>query len=114
MNYLFRLHANRILREEFVFMDLLKGIKVIDFTAAIAGTLNTMILADLGADVVKVEKPEGEWMRHWGIFMARTLGETDAFLALNRNKRSVQANPKDEEDHRALLDLVDRALRKNR
>ena len=87
----------------------LTGIRVLDFTALLQGPYATQILADLGADVVKVEKREGEWMRHWGIFMARTLGETDAFLALNRNKCSVQADPREEQDYRRILDLVERA-----
>ncbi len=67
----------------------LAGLKVLDFTALLQGPLATQILADLGADVVKLEKEDGEWMRHWGVFMARTHGETDAFLPFNRNKRSV-------------------------
>jgi crotonobetainyl-CoA:carnitine CoA-transferase CaiB-like acyl-CoA transferase len=87
----------------------LSGIRVLDFTALLQGPYATQILGDLGADVVKVEKQEGEWMRHWGIFMARTLGETDAFLALNRNKRSVQVNPRDSEDYERILELADRA-----
>lgn len=85
------------------------GIRVLDFTALLQGPYATQMLADLGADVVKVEKQEGEWMRHWGVFMARTLGETDAFLALNRNKRSVQADPRDVDDYQRILELVDRA-----
>jgi crotonobetainyl-CoA:carnitine CoA-transferase CaiB-like acyl-CoA transferase len=87
----------------------LSGIRVLDFTALLQGPYATQILADLGADVVKLEKQEGEWMRHWGIFMTRTLGETDAFLALNRNKRSVQFNPKDSDDYERIMYLVERA-----
>lgn len=84
----------------------LHGIRVLDFTALLQGPLATQVLADLGADVVKLERAEGEWMRQWGIFAARTHGETDAFLAFNRNKRSVAINLQDPEDLERVLELV--------
>jgi crotonobetainyl-CoA:carnitine CoA-transferase CaiB-like acyl-CoA transferase len=84
-------------------------VRVLDFTALLQGPLATQILADLGADVVKLEKPGGEWMRHWGIFMSRTHGETDAFLAFNRNKRSIEVDLRDDESRRRVLELVARA-----
>ncbi len=87
----------------------LSGIKVLDFTALLQGPLATQVLADLGADVVKLERREGEWMRHWGIFMARTHGETDAFLAFNRNKRSVGIDLREAEDLERVLELVVKA-----
>lgn len=66
----------------------LAGIRVADFSRVLAGPLATMLLADLGADVVKVERPEsGDDTRGWG---PPFLGEDAAyFLSLNRNKRSV-------------------------
>jgi crotonobetainyl-CoA:carnitine CoA-transferase CaiB-like acyl-CoA transferase len=87
----------------------LAGIRVLDFTALLQGPLATQILADCGADVIKIEKRDGEWMRHWGIFMSRTHGETDAFLAFNRNKRSVAADLRDAQCRKRLLELVSRA-----
>jgi len=87
----------------------LSGVRVLDFTALLQGPLATQMLADLGADVVKLEKQDGEWMRHWGIFMARTHGETDAFLAFNRNKRSVEVDLRDSSDQERVLDLVRKA-----
>ena len=87
----------------------LSGIRVLDFTALLQGPMATQILADLGADVLKLEKPEGEWMRHWGICMSRTHGETDAFLALNRNKRSVEVDLRNPEDYQRILELVEQA-----
>jgi crotonobetainyl-CoA:carnitine CoA-transferase CaiB-like acyl-CoA transferase len=87
----------------------LSGLRVLDFTALLQGPLATQILADCGADVVKLEKRNGEWMRQWGIFMARTHGETDAFLAFNRNKRSVEIDLRDPQDRERILELVDRA-----
>jgi crotonobetainyl-CoA:carnitine CoA-transferase CaiB-like acyl-CoA transferase len=87
----------------------LAGIRVLDFTALLQGPLATQILADCGADVVKLEKQDGEWMRQWGIFMARTHGETDAFLAFNRNKRSVAIDLRDPQDLERILKLADLA-----
>ena len=87
----------------------LSGLKVLDFTALLQGPLATQILADLGADVVKLEKEDGEWMRHWGVFMARTHGETDAFLAFNRNKRSVAIDLRDDDDKIRVLELAKKA-----
>ncbi len=67
----------------------LAGLRVIDLSRVLAGPLATMTLGDLGADVVKVERPgEGDDTRHWGPPFA---GDDAAyFLSLNRNKRSVE------------------------
>jgi len=66
----------------------LAGIRVADFTRVLAGPLATMLLADLGADVVKVERPEtGDDTREWGPPFVG--GDAAYFLALNRNKRSM-------------------------
>jgi formyl-CoA transferase len=67
----------------------LDGIRVADFTQALSGPYCTMLLADLGADVVKVERPgRGDDSRHWG---PPFVGDTAAyFLAVNRNKRSLE------------------------
>jgi crotonobetainyl-CoA:carnitine CoA-transferase CaiB-like acyl-CoA transferase len=83
----------------------LSHIQVLDFTQLLQGPLATQILGDLGADVIKVERPGGEWMREWGILASRTHGEMDSFLAFNRNKRSVAADLKDPETVRRLLEL---------
>ena len=66
----------------------LAGVRVLDLSRILAGPLCTMMLADLGADVLKVERPgEGDDTRHWGPPFA---GDDAAyFLALNRNKRSA-------------------------
>jgi crotonobetainyl-CoA:carnitine CoA-transferase CaiB-like acyl-CoA transferase len=69
----------------------LAGVRVVDLSRILAGPLCTMVLADLGADVIKVERPgEGDDTRHWGPPFA---GDDAAyFLSLNRNKRSVTAD----------------------
>jgi crotonobetainyl-CoA:carnitine CoA-transferase CaiB-like acyl-CoA transferase len=66
----------------------LAGVRVVDLSRILAGPLCTMMLADFGADVVKVERPgEGDDTRHWGPPFA---GDDAAyFLSLNRNKRSI-------------------------
>jgi crotonobetainyl-CoA:carnitine CoA-transferase CaiB-like acyl-CoA transferase len=66
----------------------LAGIRVADFSRVLAGPLATMLLADLGADVVKVERPQtGDDTRGWGPPFVE--GDAAYFLSLNRNKRSV-------------------------
>jgi crotonobetainyl-CoA:carnitine CoA-transferase CaiB-like acyl-CoA transferase len=84
----------------------LSHLRVLDFTALVQGPLATQILGDLGADVVKIERPEGEWSRHWGIADGHTHGQTDSFLAFNRNKRSVTADLKDEQTRARILALA--------
>lgn len=67
----------------------LEGIRVLDFTHAAAGPFATLMLADMGAEVIKVEKPgRGDGARHMGKPMLGPL-ESDYYLALNRNKRGV-------------------------
>ena len=75
----------------------LEGVKVLDLSRVLAGPYATMVLADLGADVVKVEHPErGDDTRHWGPPFAG--GESAYFLSVNRNKRSVGVDLKEPED----------------
>jgi crotonobetainyl-CoA:carnitine CoA-transferase CaiB-like acyl-CoA transferase len=74
----------------------LAGIRVLDFTANAAGPACSMLLADFGAEVIKIEPPEGDATRRWG--KAR-LGErndlTPTFVSMNRNKQSVVLDLKD-------------------
>ena len=65
----------------------LAGIRVLDLTHALAGPYCTMLLGDLGADVIKLEPPTGDHSRQWGPPFIGT--ESSYFLSVNRNKRSV-------------------------
>ncbi len=69
----------------------LSGVRVADFTRVLTGPLCTMLLGDLGADVIKVEPPGGDDTRAWGPpFQVGEGGrESSYFLSVNRNKRSV-------------------------
>ncbi len=74
----------------------LEGVRVLDLSRVLAGPYATMVLADLGADVIKVEHPErGDDTRHWGPPFAGS--ESAYFLSVNRNKRSIGVDLKTEE-----------------
>ena len=93
----------------------LTGIRVIEFCNVAAGPFCAMLLADMGADVVKVENPQGgDSMRQWPPL---TAGYSENFASLNRNKRSVTLdlkNPADRERARNLILGADVVLENNR
>jgi crotonobetainyl-CoA:carnitine CoA-transferase CaiB-like acyl-CoA transferase len=89
----------------------LHGIRVVDMTRALAGPYATLMLADAGADVLKIERPGvGDDTRGWGPPFLRPSdgGEPQStyYLSVNRNKRSVALDLKDPEDLRRLHRLV--------
>ncbi len=86
----------------------LKGLRVLDFTRVFAGPLCSQILADLGAEVLKIERPGcGDETREWGPPFAG--GESAYFLGLNRGKASLILDLADERDLRRARDLAQRA-----
>ncbi len=85
-------------------MQPLQGIRVLDLSRVLAGPYCTMVLGDLGADVIKVEPPEGDETRGWGPPFAG--GESAYYLCVNRNKRGIVINLKTDEGKKVLRDLA--------
>ena len=85
----------------------LSGLLVADFSRVLAGPYATMLLADLGADVVKVESPAGDDTRAWTPPVRD--GVSTYYLAVNRNKRSVALDLKDDDDVVLARELAARA-----
>jgi formyl-CoA transferase len=85
----------------------LEGVRVVDLSQVMAGPFCTMLLADLGADVIKVEPPNGDLSRGMGGRRLQMKGKDKApFLALNRNKRSIVLDLKQSQDHERLKKLL--------
>ena len=82
---------------------LLAGVKVVEFCQVAAGPFCGMLLADYGADVVKVEPPEGDTLRQWPPI---TQGDSENFASLNRAKRSIALDLKDPQDLAVARRLV--------
>ena len=82
----------------------LAGVRVLDYTQIMAGPFCGMLLADMGADVIKVEKPNGDDSRRMGPPFIN--GESAAFMAINRNKRGIVLDLKVEAARDALRRMV--------
>jgi CoA:oxalate CoA-transferase len=86
---------------------MLEGIKIIDLSRNLAAPFCTMILADLGAEVIKVEAPEtGDDARGYGPIIK---GKSGYFISINRGKKSITLNLKDESDKDKLAKLIEDA-----
>lgn len=82
----------------------LEGLTIIEVCNVAAGPFCGMLLADMGADVIKVEQPNGgDTLRHWPPF---SKGYSENFASLNRNKKSITANLKDPSDKALVLELA--------
>jgi alpha-methylacyl-CoA racemase len=84
----------------------LQGLTVLDFSTLLPGPLATLMLAEAGADVIKVEKPGGEDMRR---FVPTVGGLSAPFAVLNGGKKSIVVDLKSEEGRRSLQPLLKRA-----
>src|SRR2546428_3450272 len=83
----------------------LAGVKILDCTSVVLGPYAAQQLGDLGADVVKIEPPEGDTTRQLG--PRRNAGMAAFFLGCNRNKRSIVLDLKNEAGRRALRKLAE-------
>lgn len=88
-------------------MQPLQNIRVLDLSRVLAGPYCTMVLGDLGAEVIKVEPPEGDETRGWGPPFAG--GESAYYLCVNRNKRGMVVNLKTDEGRAVLRELAMRS-----
>ena len=88
---------------------LLAGLKIVSFCHWLQGAGATQYLADLGADVIKVEPPAGAHERHWSGGRTFVNGVSSFYLTANRNKRSLAVDLKNPEGRALVLDLVARA-----
>lgn len=82
----------------------LSGIKIVDLTSVVMGPYATQIFGDMGADVIKVESPEGDIMRHMGVGRSETMGPIH--LSVNRNKRSLMLDLRMPAAREALLRVL--------
>src|SRR3954464_10294698 len=85
----------------------LSGLRVIDLTAMVMGPYCTQIMADMGADVIKVEPPEGDTTRY--ISVAPAPGMSGIFANVNRGKRSIVLDLRSEAGKASLRSLVEDA-----
>jgi crotonobetainyl-CoA:carnitine CoA-transferase CaiB-like acyl-CoA transferase len=85
----------------------LSGIRILDLSTVIAGPYATQVLGDMGAEILKIEPPQGDIMRAPGPGRSAGMGAT--FLNCNRNKRSIVLDLKQAQDHDALMDMVGEA-----
>ena len=82
----------------------LQGLRVIDFTRVLAGPLCTMLLGDMGAEIIKIEDPRhGDDTRGWAPFVD---GWSTYFLSVNRNKKSIAVDLKSDDGRALLADLI--------
>src|SRR5438270_6736745 len=87
-------------------MQPLSGVLVLDFTTLLPGPLATLMLAEAGAEVIKIERPGGEDMR---VMPPLHDGEAAVFALLNRGKKSVAVDLKNTNDRSRLRSLLERA-----
>src|SRR5437667_2289891 len=90
-------------------LDLLQGIRVVSFNHFLFGPMGIQALADLGADVIAIETPEGAWQRHWSSGDIWHDGQGMLHLCTNRNKRSIALDLKAPRGKEIALKLVERA-----
>src|SRR5215213_5251809 len=89
--------------------SMLDGVRVVSFTHFLQGPSATQVLADLGADVIKIESVQGAWERHWSGGEAFKNGVSVFFLLAGRNQRSLSVDLRSEEGKEVVQKLVEEA-----
>lgn len=89
--------------------EALEDLTVVSFAQLAQGPVAAQMLGDLGAEVIKIEQPGGEWQRHWSMANQYPKGESAVFLSFNRNKRSIELDLKDKEHKTVAYDLIEDA-----
>ena len=87
----------------------LKGLVVADFSQLAQGPWATQMLGDMGADIIKIEPPKGDWMRHYSYGNIYPEGESISFISFNRNKKSIALDLKSEEGKKVAKDIIIKA-----
>ena len=91
-------------------MMALEGVRVLDFTQMMLGPWGTQFLGDMGADVIKIERPQvGEWERGLAAMGELLNGTSPFFLAMNRNKKSLTIDLKDPRGKAIIYKLAETA-----
>lgn len=87
----------------------LKGLVVADFSQLAQGPWATQMLGDMGAEIIKIEPPKGDWMRHYSYGNLYPEGESISFISFNRNKKSIALDLKSEEGRKIAKDIISKA-----
>src|SRR5579872_3863914 len=83
----------------------LAGIRILDLSVSVAGPFSSMLLADMGAEVIKIEPPSGDISRKWGPPFVED-NSSAYFYSLNRNKKSISLNLKEAGDKEIFTSLI--------
>jgi crotonobetainyl-CoA:carnitine CoA-transferase CaiB-like acyl-CoA transferase len=87
----------------------LKGLVVADFSQLAQGPWATQMLGDMGAEIIKIEPPKGDWLRHYAYGNLYPKGESISFISFNRNKKSIALDMKTDEGKQIAKDIIAKA-----
>lgn len=84
----------------------LRGLVVADFSQLAQGPWATQMMGDMGAEIIKIEPPKGDWMRHYSYGNLYPEGESISFISFNRNKKSIVLDLKSDEGKKIAKDII--------